>query len=805
MDAANKDFDGASARSDASDQEAWDVAIEANELVGTDLPGALALFDRAIKLSARSGAADPGLQQLWAEVAIEVGVPDAQTRQVIDSVIATTPDDDPGAMAYALGTLARLEHRAHNSCQAQTLMTRAVALHATAGQLESMVSTLAFQASMAMTDGDRNTQVELLTRALATTDHHSDEPWADGWRQQLNATLHEQRTPWDELTAATAPTIRSDAALARARHLSSLGDVGGAQAAYRFALLAMERDGAVTASRWRVLLEVGRFLSENADVIEGGHELAAAKMLEALELARRSGSNDWQTDAAVDLAALAPSVSGALRGRIDAEVEETTRHLSQQDRPDTHAALLGARILGLLTEGRADEARLLVVDLTKLAATPIDRMTAANYRAAVESVAEDPRGALLALEDCRAALRDMVADADADGWTLRFDQVQTLTEGAANQATLLNDGDVTRRWIEIGKAYATGIGKADALDALDGIDLSRQLAERLRTDQASMMTCTDLGHRLIVTLTDPSGRCRSHRVETPTPINSLIPQLAGTAAAIAARAQLFASLETVGALLGEILTEAVSGASHLYVIADGSMWSLPWAALPLADGRMLSDALSVSLVPSIGWLVSSPRGSDLAVDTALAIGVGEEQGFGPLAASAVEVADLGWLRSTLLIDDAAKPHVVLDALGDHDVAYLIAHGEVSDNADVLAAASIELAGKARLDGRMLASTAHPVARTMMLNACYSGVMLRGRTDLPGGFWTGLLRGGAMSACITTAAVDPTPAHAIALGYLAQLRDPTIGPGAALRSAQLELRESGAPPEDWACHTLVGVA
>nr|MBP7406322.1 hypothetical protein [Candidatus Microthrix sp.] len=130
MDAANKDFGGASARSDASDQEAWDVAIEANELVGTDLPGALALFDRAIKLSARSGAADPGLQQLWAEVAIEVGVPDAQTRQVIDSVIATTPDDDPGAMAYALGTLARLEHRAHNSCQAQTLMTRAVALHA---------------------------------------------------------------------------------------------------------------------------------------------------------------------------------------------------------------------------------------------------------------------------------------------------------------------------------------------------------------------------------------------------------------------------------------------------------------------------------------------------------------------------------------------------------------------------------------------------------------------------------------------------------------------------------------------------
>ena len=106
---------------------------------------------------------------------------------------------------------------------------------------------------------------------------------------------------------------------------------------------------------------------------------------------------------------------------------------------------------------------------------------------------------------------------------------------------------------------------------------------------------------------------------------------------------------------------------------------------------------------------------------------------------------------------------------------------------------------------MLAASTGPSAPIMVLNACYSGVMPRGRTDLPGGFWTGLLHGGAVSACITTAAVDPTPAHAMAIDYLARLQDPTTGPGSALRSAQQALRQSGASPEDWACHTLVGVA
>ena len=111
-----------------TDQNAWDVAAQASALAGTDLRGSLALFKRAVDLSAGSGAADLELQRLWAEVAIEVGIPDAQTRPVIDSVIAATADDDPGAMAFALGTLARLEHRSGRSHQAQTLMDRSAAL-----------------------------------------------------------------------------------------------------------------------------------------------------------------------------------------------------------------------------------------------------------------------------------------------------------------------------------------------------------------------------------------------------------------------------------------------------------------------------------------------------------------------------------------------------------------------------------------------------------------------------------------------------------------------------------------------------
>ena len=800
------DDSGAGGHPGTPSPQPWDLAAQGAAAVGTDLRGALALFQEAIDLSAGAGPADPELRRLWAEVAIEVGLPDAQTRNVLDEVIAATAgDDDPPTLAFALGTLARLDHRAGDSHQAHAHLERSAALLEEAGHPESVVSTLTFRASVAMADGDRAAQTELLTQALATVEHHRDEAWADRWRRHLTATLHEQRAPWDELTVTPVPAARADAALARARRLSALGDVGGAQAAYRFGLKAMERDGASAGLRWRILLESGGFLSENADVIVGGHDLGATQMLEALAVARALGSNDMCVDAATDLIDVAPHVSGELRSRIDAEVEATAAELRHQDRPDTYAGLIRARVYGALSEGLTDEARTLVDELSELATSPNDRIWAAIYRAAVEAEADDLPAALSAMEDGRAALCTAVTDAGADGWSLWFDEAQTLSEGAANLAARLGDGESTRRWVDIGKAFASSANLADAVGALEGNDLGDRLAARLSSDRASLLTCTDLDHHLLVTVTRPDGGCDSRRIDTPVAVTSLIPQMAGSAAAIAARGRLIASLDGVGALIGTALAEALAHTSHLYVVADGPLWSLPWAAMPLDDGRVLGDAVSLSLIPSIGWLVAAPSGRSLATDSVLSVGAGDEDGFGPLARAASEIAALPWGRALLLTDEDAEPQAVLAALGDCDAAYIIAHGEVGDDADVLAAASIELADRARLDGRALADSPDRTAPIMVLNACYSGVMPRGRTDLPGGFWTGLLHGGTVSACITTAAVDPTPAHAMALDYLVRLRHRTTGPATALREAQQVLRNAGDPPESWACHTLVGVA
>ena len=800
------DDSGAGGHPGTPSPQPWDLAAQGAAAVGTDLRGALALFQEGIDLSAGAGPADPELRRLWAEVAIEVGLPDAQTRNVLDEVIAATAgDDDPTTLAFALGTLARLDHRAGDSHQAHAHLERSAALLEEAGHPESVVSTLTFRASVAMADGDRAAQTELLTQALATVEHHRDEAWADRWRRHLTATLHEQRAPWDELTVTPVPAARADAALARARRLSALGDVGGAQAAYRFGLKAMERDGASAGLRWRILLESGGFLSENADVIVGGHDLGATQMLEALAVARALGSNDMCVDAATDLIDVAPHVSGELRSRIDAEVEATAAELRHQDRPDTYAGLIRARVYGALSEGLTDEARTLVDELSELATSPNDRIWAAIYRAAVEAEADDLPAALSAMEDGRAALCTAVTDAGADGWSLWFDEAQTLSEGAANLAARLGDGESTRRWVDIGKAFASSANLADAVGALEGNDLGDRLAARLSSDRASLLTCTDLDHHLLVTVTRPDGGCDSRRIDTPVAVTSLIPQMAGSAAAIAARGRLIASLDGVGALIGTALAEALAHTSHLYVVADGPLWSLPWAAMPLDDGRVLGDAVSLSLIPSIGWLVAAPSGRSLATDSVLSVGAGDEDGFGPLARAASEIAALPWGRALLLTDEDAEPQAVLAALGDCDAAYIIAHGEVGDDADVLAAASIELADRARLDGRALADSPDRTAPIMVLNACYSGVMPRGRTDLPGGFWTGLLHGGTVSACITTAAVDPTPAHAMALDYLVRLRHRTTGPATALREAQQVLRNAGDPPESWACHTLVGVA
>ena len=800
------DDSGAGGHPGTPSPQPWDLAAQGAAAVGTDLRGALALFQEAIDLSAGAGPADPELRRLWAEVAIEVGLPDAQTRNVLDEVIAATAgDDDPTTLAFALGTLARLDHRAGDSHQAHAHLERSAALLEEAGHPESVVSTLTFRASVAMADGDRAAQTELLTQALATVEHHRDEAWADRGRRHLTATLHEQRAPWDELTVTPVPAARADAALARARRLSALGDVGGAQAAYRFGLKAMERDGASAGLRWRILLESGGFLSENADVIVGGHDLGATQMLEALAVARALGSNDMCVDAATDLIDVAPHVSGELRSRIDAEVEATAAELRHQDRPDTYAGLIRARVYGALSEGLTDEARTLVDELSELATSPNDRIWAAIYRAAVEAEADDLPAALSAMEDGRAALCTAVTDAGADGWSLWFDEAQTLSEGAANLAARLGDGESTRRWVDIGKAFASSANLADAVGALEGNDLGDRLAARLSSDRASLLTCTDLDHHLLVTVTRPDGGCDSRRIDTPVAVTSLIPQMAGSAAAIAARGRLIASLDGVGALIGTALAEALAHTSHLYVVADGPLWSLPWAAMPLDDGRVLGDAVSLSLIPSIGWLVAAPSGRSLATGSVLSVGAGDEDGFGPLARAASEIAALPWGRALLLTDEDAEPQAVLAALGDCDAAYIIAHGEVGDDADVLAAASIELADRARLDGRALADSPDRTAPIMVLNACYSGVMPRGRTDLPGGFWTGLLHGGTVSACITTAAVDPTPAHAMALDYLVRLRHRTTGPATALREAQQVLRNAGDPPESWACHTLVGVA
>lgn len=800
------DDSGAGGHPGTPSPQPWDLAAQGAAAVGTDLRGALALFQEAIDLSAGAGPADPELRRLWAEVAIEVGLPDAQTRNVLDEVIAATAgDDDPTTLAFALGTLARLDHRAGDSHQAHAHLERSAALLEEAGHPESVVSTLTFRASVAMADGDRAAQTELLTQALATVEHHRDEAWADRWRRHLTATLHEQRAPWDELTVTPVPAARADAALARARRLSALGDVGGAQAAYRFGLKAMERDGASAGLRWRILLESGGFSRRMPMSSSGATTWGQPRCSRPWRWPERWAATTcvWTPPPTSSTWPLTCPASCAVGSTLRLRPPQPS--LRHQDRPDTYAGLIRARVYGALSEGLTDEARTLVDELSELATSPNDRIWAAIYRAAVEAEADDLPAALSAMEDGRAALCTAVTDAGADGWSLWFDEAQTLSEGAANLAARLGDGESTRRWVDIGKAFASSANLADAVGALEGNDLGDRLAARLSSDRASLLTCTDLDHHLLVTVTRPDGGCDSRRIDTPVAVTSLIPQMAGSAAAIAARGRLIASLDGVGALIGTALAEALAHTSHLYVVADGPLWSLPWAAMPLDDGRVLGDAVSLSLIPSIGWLVAAPSGRSLATDSVLSVGAGDEDGFGPLARAASEIAALPWGRALLLTDEDAEPQAVLAALGDCDAAYIIAHGEVGDDADVLAAASIELADRARLDGRALADSPDRTAPIMVLNACYSGVMPRGRTDLPGGFWTGLLHGGTVSACITTAAVDPTPAHAMALDYLVRLRHRTTGPATALREAQQVLRNAGDPPESWACHTLVGVA
>jgi tetratricopeptide (TPR) repeat protein len=253
------------------------------------------------------------------------------------------------------------------------------------------------------------------------------------------------------------------------------------------------------------------------------------------------------------------------------------------------------------------------------------------------------------------------------------------------------------------------------------------------------------------------------------------------------------------------LMEIARAARILYVIPYSSLYYVPFAALNLSDGRALAELSPLALAPSasvLRWSATRPAATP-PVNCLLAA-VGEDGGYA-FSQHIAQVESVPWLVApTVLKDSQLTKSALSQAASAHSVFYLSCHGTFSTTrVDGLAASELVLAQNERLNAREILAWKLP-SSTVFLNACQSGrFRFEGRTE-PNGFVRAFLLAGARSLISTLIHVDPAAAGEIAEKFFTATMK-SYSPAAALREAQMGLKRTGRPAEEWAAHMVTGAA
>jgi CHAT domain-containing protein len=238
------------------------------------------------------------------------------------------------------------------------------------------------------------------------------------------------------------------------------------------------------------------------------------------------------------------------------------------------------------------------------------------------------------------------------------------------------------------------------------------------------------------------------------------------------------------------------------------LYFTPFAALSLDDGTPLLEICAVALAPSAAVLEwGRSRRASPDTHSFLVAGAGTAGGFS-FADQAKAVAQ------TLGVPCLCKPTApaMLQAIqeaGPLRGLHLECHGKVERGVPgVLSAARLEFAGDTEevkdLTARQIFDLRGGLrADLVFLNACMSGGFpLRVGSEV-GGFWEAFLHAGAASLIATLVPVHPDAATQLAQGFYRRWPTGGLTKAAALREAQLELRQRDPDPSRWATHILIG--
>lgn len=278
-------------------------------------------------------------------------------------------------------------------------------------------------------------------------------------------------------------------------------------------------------------------------------------------------------------------------------------------------------------------------------------------------------------------------------------------------------------------------------------------------------------------------------------------------------------------LLQPALTDLPAGVSNLVVVPDDALWSVPFQALILGDGRWAIERFAITTVPSAAvsvmlWQRPAPSGPARLLAFGDPRFAGEDDGSPPalraatpnegslprLPGTAREVRAVAPFASEVVIrlrDDASAAFLERAPLTSYRVIHFATHAVTDDNG--IATAGIALSPGAGSDGFVSDGDLAALqlnADLVVLSACHTagGAALGGEGVR--GLTAPLLQAGARAVLATEWPVDDARTIPMIVAFYTALAKGRTSAD-ALRDAALDAMRDGAPPREWAAFRLVG--
>lgn len=279
------------------------------------------------------------------------------------------------------------------------------------------------------------------------------------------------------------------------------------------------------------------------------------------------------------------------------------------------------------------------------------------------------------------------------------------------------------------------------------------------------------------------------------------------------------------ALLQPAIADLPAGITSLVVVPDDALWSVPFQALVLGDGRWAIERFAITTVPSAAvsvmlWQRPAPTGPARLLAFGDPRFAGEDDG-GPLALRAAtpneaslprlpgtarEVRAVARFASEAVIrlrDDASAAFLERAPLTSYRVIHFATHAVTDDNG--IAHAGLALSPGAGSDGFVSDGDLAALqlnADLVVLSACHTagGAVLGGEGVR--GLTAPLLQAGARAVLATEWPVEDARTIPMIVAFYAALADGRTS-AHALRDAALDAIKDGAPPREWAAFRLVG--